>query len=128
MEHIVLVDPRGSTWRVRVASTRRERARGLLGSEALAADEAMLFPRARWMHTVGMRRAIVVASLDRSLRVVGVARIAPGRLVVPPRTARHALEASEDADLRRGDALAILRTLPPGRGRLGSGIARAPIV
>lgn len=122
MREVFISGPRGGVLRVRVARTRRERARGLLGGGAGTAvrEAAMLFPRARWVHTVGMRRAIRVAHLDADLRVLAARDVPPGRWVVPPRGTRHVLEAPAAADLRAGDALAILRTLPPRRGRVGS--------
>ena len=122
-----------------MATSRRERASGLLGRPPLAPDEALLLPRATSVHTVGMRIAILVARLDEELRVVEVRVVPPRRLVPPSRRARHVLEASAGLDLRAGDrlrveragggpGLAILPPLPPGRGRGRARRARAPIV
>jgi hypothetical protein len=65
----------------------------------------MLFERARSVHTVGMRETIVVAFLDRELRIVRVTVVPPRRLVWH-RGARHVLEAPIGTDLRVGDRLA----------------------
>ncbi|HEX6332038.1 MAG TPA: DUF192 domain-containing protein [Actinomycetota bacterium] len=128
--------PRGIRLRCRVAETRRDRARGLLGATALPADLALLLPNATSVHTFGMRFPILVARLDPRFRVIDVRILRPGHLLLPRRRARHVLEASPDLDLRAGDVLrvegpgglAILPPLPPGRGRGRARRARAPIV
>ena len=78
-----------------VASTRRARARGLLGRTDLGS--AMWFPRTRSVHTIAMRVAIDVAGCDRAGRVVVVATLAPGRLLVPRRRVRVVVEAPAGA-------------------------------
>jgi uncharacterized membrane protein (UPF0127 family) len=136
---VELTGPRGIRLRCRVATRRRERARGLLGRDSLTSDEALLLPEATSVHTFGMRVAILVARLDEELRVVEARVLPPRRLVLPTRRARHVLEASAGLDLRTGDrlrveraggglGLAILPPLPPGRGRGRARRARAPIV
>ena len=102
---IRLTDPRGSSWQVDVPTNRHERARGLLGRDRLPERCAMLFERARSVHTFGMRFEIAVVFLDRDLRVLQVERVSPGRFLLPRLRARHLLEAPADADLLPGDPM-----------------------
>ena len=60
---------------VEVAETSAERLRGLLGRDRL--EGALLLPRCRSVHTLGMRFAIDVAFLGRRGRVVAL--VAPMR-------------------------------------------------
>ncbi|HRW37765.1 MAG: DUF192 domain-containing protein [Acidimicrobiales bacterium] len=80
---------------VEVATTRRARARGLLGRPA--PDGALLLPRTRSVHGVGMTYPIDVARLDAAGVVVRVDRLAPGGLLLPCRGAHHVLEAAAGA-------------------------------
>ena len=81
---------------VEVAGGARERARGLLGRDRL--DGALLLPRCRSVHTMGMRFAIDVAFLDRRGRVVDlVAPMRPWRLGHMRLRARQVLEAEAGA-------------------------------
>jgi uncharacterized membrane protein (UPF0127 family) len=64
----------------------------------------MLFERARSVHTVGMREAILVAFLDRDHRVIRAITVPPRR-VVSCRRARHVLEMPVGTGLRPGDRL-----------------------
>ncbi|MEW6059224.1 MAG: DUF192 domain-containing protein [Actinomycetota bacterium] len=100
-----MTDPRGSSWQVDVPTSRFERARGLLGRTQLQERRAMLFERARSVHTFGMRFEITAVFLDRHLRVVRVEHVSPGRLLLPRLRALHVLEAPEDADLLPGDQM-----------------------
>ena len=105
MDRIELVDPRGGRWRVEVPRSHRERVRGLRGRMTLAPGHAMLFHRCRSVHTFGMTVRIAAVTLDEDLRVIGVRRMAPRRLLRPRRGVRHILECPVDADLRPGDRL-----------------------
>ncbi|MFD8974272.1 MULTISPECIES: DUF192 domain-containing protein [Streptomyces] len=92
-----------------VAASYRARRRGLLGRDGIAG--AMLITPTNSVHTFGMRFAIDVAYLDRSLRVLSVVTMRPGRLgMVRPR-GRHVLEAEagamEEWGLRPGVAVAV---------------------
>ncbi|MEU6384589.1 DUF192 domain-containing protein [Streptomyces bauhiniae] len=69
----------------------RARTRGLLGRDAV--EGALLLSPAASVHTFGMRMAIDVAYLDRSLRVLAVRTMPPGRLGLPRLRSRHVLEA-----------------------------------
>jgi hypothetical protein len=85
------------------------RTRGLLGRRGF--EGAMLFPRTRSVHTVGMGFAIDVAFLGRDLEVLGTVRLVPWRVALPRRGARSVLEAPAGSfdrwALRPGDHLEI---------------------
>jgi uncharacterized membrane protein (UPF0127 family) len=102
VDRLVLVDERGRFWRVDAPRTHRERAAGLRRRSGLASDEALMIPRCRSVHTIGMRFAITVAFLDRDLRVLRVRRARPGRFLVGPRRTCCVLELSIGADVRPG--------------------------
>ena len=74
-----------------VADGFRSRGRGLLGRDGI--DGAFLLSPASSVHTFGMRFTIDVALCDRSMRVVAVRRLAPGRMTRPRRRARLVVEA-----------------------------------
>jgi uncharacterized membrane protein (UPF0127 family) len=99
-----LVGDRGTRVLVRVAETRRERARGLIGSTPLRDGTGLLLERTRSVHTVGMRRTLTVGLLDRELRVLAVLRVPPNRLVLPRRGVRHVLELERETTLLVGEA------------------------
>ena len=85
------------------------RAKGLLGRDGY--EGAMVLPRTRSVHTMGMRFAIDVAFCDGDLLVLGVARVPPRRLVLPRRRCRTVVEAEAGAfqrwGLRPGDRLEL---------------------
>lgn len=107
MVSTVLAGPRGVRLRCRVAETRRERLRGLIGCDRLAPDEALLLPFATSIHAFGMRTPILVSRLDTELQVLDVRVVRPRRILAPMRRARHVLECSERVDLRVGDVLRV---------------------
>jgi len=78
-----------------VASSFAARSRGLLGKSGL--EGAMLFPRTRSVHTIGMRFAIDVAFLTSDLRVVSTATLRPYRIALPHKGGRVVLEAEAGA-------------------------------
>ncbi len=90
----------GAVVPLEVAETRRARRRGLLGRDGL--DGALLLPRARQVHTLGMRFAIDAVHCDRDGVVVRVVRLAPGRLGPFVRRARSVIEAEAGATDRWG--------------------------
>ncbi|MHB8262198.1 MAG: DUF192 domain-containing protein [Acidimicrobiales bacterium] len=94
---------------VEVAGTYLARAIGLLGKKSY--DGAMLFPRTRAVHTLGMSMAIDVAFLDRSLTVIDVTAMHPWRIGVPRLRGRYVLEAElgtfERWHLAVGDTLEL---------------------
>jgi uncharacterized protein len=92
-----------------VASTPTLRAKGLLGRDGF--DGAMVFPRTRSVHTLGMRFGIDVAFCDKELVVVDVATMPPWRLGRPRWGARSLIEAEAGAferwGLKVGDPLEL---------------------
>jgi uncharacterized membrane protein (UPF0127 family) len=66
---------------VRCAHTPLARLRGLAGLRALPPHAALLLPRTRSIHTLGMRFALDLIWLDGAGRVVRIDRgVRPGRL------------------------------------------------
>ena len=96
-----------------VARTRRERMRGLRARESISPGEALLIPRCRSVHTIGMRFPIKVAWLDKQGRVLEVRIVRPGRITLPRLRARHVLETHPAVRLNPGE-------------RPAEGAARAP--
>jgi len=92
-----------------VAGTFGARSRGLSGRDECAG--ALLLPRTRSVHTIGMRFAIDVAFLDRDLVVVGTKTLPPNRVGLPRRHVRSVLEAEAGAferwELQVGDRLEL---------------------
>jgi hypothetical protein len=92
-----------------IAATSAERLRGLLGRSGY--EGALVLPRTRSVHSLGMRFAIDVAFLDRQLCVVDIVSLVPWRLSLPRWRARTVLEAEAGAferwGLRTGDKLEL---------------------
>jgi hypothetical protein len=98
------IDSRLERWSVRVASTRRERARGLIGRPRLGRREGLFLPRCRSIHSFGLRATPIEAVLlDHELRVLEVVRIEPARVLWPRRGVRHVLEVATGSGLLPGD-------------------------
>ncbi len=89
-----------------------DRTRGLLGRPGF--EGAMLLPRTRSVHTVGMGYPVDVAFLDRDLVVLGTVRVPPWRVALPRRGGRNVLEARagsfERWGIRPGATLEIRET------------------
>jgi len=83
-----------------VAETAIERARGLIGRRDY--DGAMVFPRTRSVHSVGMRFPLDVGFLDTDLVVIDIARLDPWRVVLPRRRARTVVESTAGSFERWG--------------------------
>jgi uncharacterized protein len=85
------------------------RAKGLLGRTGY--EGAMVLPRTRSVHTIGMRFPIDVAICDRDLVVLDVVRVVPMRMTLPRRRGRMVIEAQAGAferwGLRVGDHLEL---------------------
>ena len=95
----------------RTAATPRQRMVGLLGHAALAPGEALIFPRCRSIHTIGMRFAIDVVFVDRHWRVVAIKpEVPPGRPMIAIWQGWAAIELSagtaQRLELKPGDQLA----------------------
>ncbi len=116
MRKAELRGPRGLSLHVEIPDSRCERARGLLGRDHLEPSRALLFERARSVHTLGMRFPLTVAFLDGDLRVIAVKRMRPGRIAAPRRHVRGVLECGDDIDLRLGDRLVLVDN--PAEARL----------
>ena len=73
-----------------------------------------MLPSCRWVHTVGMRRAIEVAYLDGEGRVIKSVHMRPHRVGAPVPRAQSVVEASEGAfarwGLRVGDTIEVRTT------------------
>lgn len=88
-------------YEVFVAETFGERLRGLIGRPP---HWAMLLPGSS-VHSVGMRRPIVVVALDADFRVVETTRLDPMR-VFSAKASHWMVELPSDADVpRRGETL-----------------------
>ena len=79
--------------RVAEAATRRARLMGLAGLSTLSADQALLLPRCRSVHTFWMRFDLDLVWLGRDGRVLRVDRGVPPRRVRSCRQAAAVLEA-----------------------------------
>jgi uncharacterized membrane protein (UPF0127 family) len=92
-----------------VAEGFAQRSKGLLGRTTY--EGAMIFPRTRSVHTMGMKFPIDVAFCDKDLVVVGVTTLAPWRMSIPRRGGRSVIEARAGAferwGLRPGDKLEL---------------------
>jgi len=92
-----------------VADGLAQRSKGLLGRSGY--EGAMVLPRTRSVHTMGMRFPIDVAFCDKELVVVGVTRLRPWRVSVPRRGGRSVVEAEAGAferwGLKVGDKLEL---------------------
>jgi len=92
-----------------VADGLTARSRGLLGRRGF--EGALVLPRTRAVHTVGMRFPIDVAFCDKDMVVVGMTRLRPWRVSLPRRRGRSVVEAEAGAferwGLRIGDRLEL---------------------
>ena len=99
-------------WRVRRADGCVTRIVGFLPRSSIAPEEGMWFEGCGAIHTLGMRSALDVVFLDRSLRVVRVdADVRPQRLYVGARRAHVVVEFgpgfAKANPLQPGDQLAL---------------------
>ena len=99
-----------------IASTRRDRRRGLLGRDGI--EGALLIERTRSVHTLGMRFPIDVAHLDADGRVLRTCTMPRHRLGLPVLRACRVLEAEAGCfarwDLAPGQVLEIRAEHPDG--------------
>ncbi|MDE0802932.1 MAG: DUF192 domain-containing protein [Acidimicrobiales bacterium] len=98
-----------------VASSRRDRRRGLLGRDGL--EGALLIERTKSVHTIGMRFPIDVAHLADDGTVLRTTTMARQRLGLPVFTAAKVLEAEAGAfrhwELMPGQQLEVRRGEEP---------------
>jgi uncharacterized protein len=90
-----------AAWTLELPETHAERARGLLGRDGLDPMHALVLPRCRSVHTIGMRFPIDAVLFDGSWTLVGVRELPPGKMAWPRRRVRHIVEVVAG----RGDAL-----------------------
>jgi uncharacterized protein len=83
-----------------VADSFTARSRGLLGRSGY--EGALVLPRTRAVHTVGMRFPIDVAFCDKDMVVVGTTQLPPWRITLPRRRGRSVVEAEAGAFERWG--------------------------
>lgn len=92
-----------------IASSRRERRRGLIGHSDIV--EPLVLDSCNWIHTLGMRVAIDVAYLSPEGHVVSVSTMRPWRVGTPVRGACRVVEASagsfERWNLHIGDTVEV---------------------
>lgn len=86
-------DGRWIVTKMRVAHSFKHRLMGLLGTAALAEDEALMLSPGGSVHTFGMRYAIDVAFLDRQLKILRLTpHLSPWRFCRAPAQTRHVVE------------------------------------
>ncbi len=97
---------------VELATTNRQRRKGLLGRDGL--EGGLWLEPCRQVHTLRMRFAIDVAYVDRAGRVLAVRTMPPGRMGPLLLRSRSILEAEAGAFERWG--LAVGSTVRPAGG------------
>ena len=97
-----------------LASSRAERAKGLLGRDGL--EGAFAIPHCRWVHTLGMRFDIDVAYVDAADVVIKIDHLRRNRVALPVPKSRLVIEARAGAferwGLRVGDPVELRLTEP----------------
>ena len=94
---------------VDLAESRADRTKGLLGRDHI--EGAMVIPRCRWVHTMGMRFDIDVAYVDATNVVIKIDTLRRHRMALPVPRAQMVIEARAGAferwGLRVGDPVEI---------------------
>lgn len=93
----------------RWASSAFARMRGALRGAPLGPSEALILPRARQVHTIGMTYPLDVIFCDPTWKVVHVVTVLrPGRITRWVKGAYYAIElpGGRAGDVRRGDRIA----------------------
>ena len=83
-----------------VATSRRDRRRGLLGRDAV--DGALVLRPCKWVHTVGMRFPVDVAFVAADGTVLRIVRMGRHRVGAPVRGAAWVIEGAAGAFERWG--------------------------
>ncbi|MGI8407960.1 MAG: DUF192 domain-containing protein [Actinomycetota bacterium] len=112
MPERLVIEPSGRTIATRVsyALTLRTRVMGLMGKEVVPPGSALIFERAKQIHTFGMRCRIDVLFCDRSWRVLHLVRaMSPWRMSRFVLRSRFVVELPQDAakDVQVGDQLRV---------------------
>ena len=94
------VDGRDTGLPLWTARTRRERNKGLLGTDGI--DGALWITRCNWVHCLGMRHTIDVVYLTRRDKVAAVKPLRPGRSGMPNLRAAAVLEMTRGEAARLG--------------------------
>ena len=94
------VDGRDTGLPLWTARTRRERNKGLLGTDGI--DGALWITRCNWVHCLGMRHTIDVVYLTRRDKVAAVTPLRPGRIGMPNLRAAAVLEMAQGEAARLG--------------------------
>ena len=106
------VDGRDTGLPLWTARTRRERNKGLLGTDGI--DGALWITRCNWVHCLGMRHTIDVVYLTRRDKVAAVKPLRPGRIGMPNLRAAAVLEMARGEaarlGIRPGSTLSALST------------------
>ena len=96
------------------ARTRRQRSRGLLGTDGI--DGALWIPRCNWVHCLGMRHTIDVIYATRSGRVLAVTPLRPGRIGLPRLRAATVVEMAQGEAARLGIRPGSILSAAPAAG------------
>ena len=96
------------------ARTRRQRSRGLLGTDGI--DGALWIPRCNWVHCLGMRHTIDVVYATRSGRVLTVTPLRPGRIGLPRLRAATVVEMAQGEAARLGIRPGSILSAAPAAG------------
>jgi uncharacterized membrane protein (UPF0127 family) len=109
MEPVWLVSEGRVLAAAKLATTRSDRRRGLLG--ATSVDEPLVLVPCSWVHTIGMKVAIDVAHVSADGLVLRVATLKPWRVGAMNRQSRMIVEAAagsfERWNLRTGSPLEV---------------------
>ena len=105
---------------VTIAKTWWSKMAGLLGRSHLPANEGLLLPGCRSIHTCGMRFAIDAVFVDRGWQVVALKpNLVPWRLVWPVWKAWGVIELAsgslQHTDVKAGDWLRLIEPTDCGR-------------
>ena len=113
LPHLV-VDGEGTGVPLWTARTRRQRSRGLLGTDGI--DGALWIPRCNWVHCLGMRHTIDVVYATRSGRVLAVTPLRPGRIGLPRLRAATVVEMAQGEAARLGIRPGSILSAAPAAG------------
>lgn len=106
---------------VEIATTRRQRRRGLLGRDELCAGSAFVLAPCRAVHTIGMRFPIDVVFIDDEGQVVKLVEHMTGWRIAMAGSAAITIELWEGAlqavDVRVGDRLCLAPAFADGLAR-----------
>lgn len=98
--------------KLKLATSFRARAQGLIGTRSLPFDEAIWFPKTNWIHTCFMSIPIDVIYLDKSMKVQKLDQsLKPWRLPAPVFKAHSVVELAagfiEKNNVHLGDELHV---------------------